>query len=190
MLSKAVSSCDTAGDGIQILATLGTRECLRDVHRSFQELRGEVAAGKVPWAVIGGNYHLIVFSHIAALLEEGVAADALLAIANEQEVVRLGTRFWGAYAQGLKCLREKRDFEIPQLKLRSGLEQHWIQYLHLMNHAVRKESCDDCLKRIEHEFAARNRDAKIKDDHYRIEGSVLHPVRWDFRRDAILRTAS
>lgn len=188
MLSKSLIMCDNSRDGIEMLFASGGHQCLHDLHRSTLEVRADVVAGKLPWSVFGGNYHLIVFSHVAALLAEVQISKEFLSLANQKELAQLAGKFWASYACGLLCLVRQETFNIPTLKLRTGLEQYWVRYLNLIRLMSMGHDTSECLKEIDDGFIARNQNSKIKDDQYEIEGSAQRPVLWDFRKEAILKS--
>ena len=73
------------------------------------------------------------------------------------------------------------------MKLR-GQERYWMEYLHLIAAATHGlDDLTDALAKVDAAFAKRNTDKRIKDDNWATEGSGWLPVKWDYRREGLLR---
>ncbi len=186
MLSKVVQSHDNKNAGIAALVEEGAFDCLFAFLDSTRRLNEQVSSGNLPISVFGGNYHFLTFAHIATLLGQDQEALELLELSNKKEIAQLGTKFWRFYASSLWSLLSGEKFSFCEIKLRKGLEQYLISYVELMSALSKSENVDCILKKIDSNFTSRNADKKIRDDQFEVEGSAIVPVRWDFRKDAIL----
>jgi hypothetical protein len=144
-------------------------------------LVAEVDAGKLPSSTISGNYEELVFAHLAWLFEAWDLGERHVQIAVRHDVRELSTPFWSEYSIAAESLVVRREYRVGELELR-GQQKYWMPYLYLIEVACKGAPLDDALAGIDRSFAIRNTDNDFKDDHYEIEGSGRHPVKWDFRR--------
>lgn len=155
-------------------------------HRTNVEiLASEVDAGRLPSSVIAGTFHLLTLGHLAWSLEALTLGEWFIALSQRRDVLELSTKFWREYARGIGCLVRREAYKAADLKLR-GQEKYWMAYLRLVETATQRSTLSNALADIDKAFAARNGDKRIKDDNYETEGSGLHPIRWDYRRDSLM----
>jgi hypothetical protein len=189
MLSQAVEGSSNLTEGAGVLVSLDTGAQLTKYVDVISKARADVELRKSPWSVLDGAYKLLVFSHLSTILKNDLAATYLLELANAEGVLELAGKFWKGYARALLAFERHRPFARQAMKL-AGQERYWVKYLDLMSNLSEGKDVQGSIAEVDEAFAARNRDKRIKDDNFRIEGSGLHPVRWDFRKDAILGLAA
>lgn len=108
--------------------------------------------------------------------------------AAARETGRIGRdKFWTAYADGLRALLERRPFQPPAHKL-SGLQLSLEPYLRLMAALSSGQDPSDALRSVDAAFKKRQTDRRLT-DWTMLSGDGEHPVRWDYRRAAILKAA-
>jgi hypothetical protein len=184
-LKIAVAEQSDPTAGVAFLASQDVANVLESQLNTLQALDVEVAAGRLPSSVIAGNYHPLVYAHMAWCLEKFNLGEAFVGFAERKDVGDLGTPFWREYARGMGALVRGESFQLGQLRTK-GQEKYWIAYLHLIQAACNGQNVDDVIVELDKQFAARNNDKNIKDDAYQIEGSGNQPVKWDFRRQGLL----
>jgi hypothetical protein len=184
-LSLAVEEYPEMRSAVAWLDRCGVGNLLQRVLKNTQVLADRVEAKALPSPALGGNYHYLVYAHLAWALREFDRGEWFVAFGQRGDVLQISTPFWREYARGMGALVKGQAYESASLKLR-GQERYWVSYLQLIEIASRGEDLTDALAGLDRAFAARNADKRIKDDSYEIEGSALHPVRWDYRRDSLL----
>jgi len=186
-LSIAAGKYPDAESAKGYLAERAIVPLLQKVSSLQQALLVEVEAGRVPADEFSGNYILLAFSHLCCVLDEFVLARDFAWRAFHPEIMSTSTNFWYDYARGYKCLWENRPYQkgtFPSLRL---LEKYWLPYMELMEAASVGASLEVPLAAIDQSFRKRNEDKRVKDDSYMLDGSPYCPVRWDWRRDGLLR---
>lgn len=184
-LKIAVTEHGDPASGVAWLTSQNISGVLQNQFDTLQVLGAEVTAGRLPSSVIAGNYHPLVYAHLAWCLEKFDLGESFVAFAERKDVGELGTPFWREYARGMGALVKREPYHPSQLRLK-GQEKYWMAYLHLIEAACNGRSVDDVVAELEKQFVARNNDKNIKDDAYQIEGSGNQPVKWDFRRQGLL----
>jgi hypothetical protein len=167
------------------LAGRGVGRLLRRLLNLDLLLAGEVDAGRLPAAVLGGNYGPLTFAHLAWALRDFAAGEAFAALAGRPDVLGLSTPFWREYASGVGALVRGWPYEVWRPGVR-GPERYWLPYLRLIEAATRGRDVGEAVAAVEEAFRRRNLDRGLRDDSYRTEGSGEHPTRWDYRRDGLL----
>jgi hypothetical protein len=184
-LKIAVTEYGDPSSGVAWLASQNVVGVLQKQFDTLRALEAEVTAGRLPISVVAGNYHPLVYAHLAWCLEKFDLGCSFVAFAERKEVGELGTTFWREYARGMGALVKREPYHPSQLRLK-GQEKYWMTYLHLIEAARSGLKVDDVVAELGKQFAARNKDKNIKDDVYQIEGSGNRPVKWDFRRQGLL----
>lgn len=175
-------------DPVSGTAWLSSQNFLAILKREFSTLQcisAEVAAGKLPSSVLGGNYHYLVFAHAAWCMKDFDLGESFVAFAEHKDASSLSTPFWRMYAGGLGALMRRESFRPAEMKLR-GQEKYWMSYLRLIEAKCNSRPIENAIAEIVQLFRLRNCDKKIKDDAYQIEGSGEHPVQWDYRLHGLL----
>jgi hypothetical protein len=172
--------------GMQWLKEHHVVDVLRRHQITLQEIAREVEGGRLPGSVIGGNYHDLVYAHLAWCLEEYQLGEWYVAFSQRAEVAELSTKFWREYARAMRALVAREQYHPIELKLR-GQERYWMAHLNLIQAASANQPLEAAKAELENTFTRRNTDRRIRDDSYQIEGSADHPVRWDFRSHSILK---
>jgi hypothetical protein len=189
LLSTAVEECSDQAGAEDWLRGRDAEALLRRARTYFEHILGQIEGGRVPAAVLEGNYSHLIYAHLSWALRDYPLGEFFAAVARRKDVAGISTPFWREYARGVGCLVDGAPYQAPKLKLR-GQEEYWASYLALIEAATAGTDLAWALARIDHAFRARNADRKIKDDHYQIEGSGSHPVRWDYRRDSLMNYIS
>ena len=135
----------------------------------------------------GGNYLLVAFSHFFELL--GQHSRARFFAQTAAQPVLYSTVFWGEYAQTLWALTQRQSYT-PILGNLKPVEQYWASYVRLMQAAVRSEDFDIAVKEVDRQFELRNRDIKLHEDAYMLDGTGEFPVKFDFRKAGVLAAIS
>jgi hypothetical protein len=188
ILQYALWHCADAPAGVDFLHKRGAPERLQRVleinRANLERLK---ASRQVPVTVLD----LVVGEevHLALLLDDGAAArravDMSLAARDLGRVQR--DKFWGAYADGLSALLQERPFGMAGLKL-SGFQRSLEPYLHLLAAFAAGADPADALRSVDEAFQKRQVD-KRSTDWTGVNGDGNRPVRWDFRRTAIVNAA-
>jgi len=184
-LSLAVEEHSSGQTATEWLESQRVGSLLQRIRNSTQSLADGVETAGLPGSALGGNYHYLVYAHLAWALRHYDEGEWFVAFSQRHDVLEISTPFWREYARAMAALVRREAYAIAELRLR-GQERYWAAYLHFIEAASRGAGVSDALAEIDRAFAARNADRRIKDDHYEVEGSGLHPVRWDFRRDSLL----
>jgi hypothetical protein len=185
LLSIAVEQFSNQSGAATWLLEKGTVPLLQRTYEQLERLIAEVDAGRIPPSVYGGNYPHLVYAHLSWALQAFSLGEAFVAISERKDSVEISTPFWSEYAKAMGSLVRREAYSVRKMKLR-GQEEYWITYLHLIEAVSSGASKQEALQRIEQAFIKRNSDTRIKDDGYEIEGSGIHPVRWDYRRDSLM----
>ena len=165
----------------ELLATWAERD---------ETLVAEVEAGRLPAAVLGGSYEPLVFHHMATLAGRPEIAAHAARTAARDDVKRLSTKFWAEYARAVAALTAGEAYEARPLAKLRGLETYWAPYLDLVADLTHGRDPAATLVRVDDAFERRSRDRRLADDAHLIEGTGRDPVRWDFRRSALLAAGS
>lgn len=184
LLSEAVSSCSNMQEGCARLEQQRVGHRLMMLSKRPQEdTRGGGIAPPVADCAIA--YELVVYSHVATLLgRQGLARTLLRGARGEAKTCRQA--LWQEYARGLEAVMAGRPFRSPDVGASCGLEQYWLVYLDLMEDLTTGRPIEESVGAVDRSFINRNADLHISQDWFGIEGSARAPVKWDFRRDAIL----
>jgi hypothetical protein len=184
-LSIAVTEHEGPASGVAWLRDEKVTSILGRIREVLQRLAAEVEAGRLPSAVIAGNYHALVYAHLAWCLDEDELGEWFVAFSERPDVGEMSTDFWREYGRGMGALVREEPYQPIEMHLR-GQEKYWMAYLRLIEAAANGQRLEGAIKEAERFFAQRNADKSIKDDAYQIEGSADYPVRWDFRSKSIL----
>jgi hypothetical protein len=185
-LSLAVIDYRDHENGVAWLKARPVPEVLQRHQKVLETLVREVESKRLPSSVIGGNYHSLVFAHLAWCLEEYDLGKSYVAFSERDDVGELSTTFWREYAKGMGALIRGARYEPSEIKLR-GQERYWSAYLQLIRAATSGETLDEAIAEIRNMFVKRNADKAIRDDAYQIEGSASQPAGWDFRCFGLLK---
>jgi hypothetical protein len=99
----------------------------------------------------------------------------------------ISTKFWLEYARAMTCLHGRQPYT-PSLPPRLRREEkYWAVYLDLIADFTQARDPSATLALVSETFEHRNRDKRIQEHGQEIEGSGWGPVRWDFRRAALLQ---
>ena len=181
----AVTENGSPADGTSWLKGQDVARVLQQQLDTLNVLSMDVATGRLPSSAIAGNYHPLVFAHMAWCLDMFSVGESFVAFAEGKDVGELGTPFWREYARGMGALVKRDPYCPSQLRLK-GQEKYWMSYLHLIEAVCKSQGIGDSVTEVERQFVARNNDKSVRDDAYQIEGSHSHPVKWDFRRQGLL----
>ncbi|MEP0846087.1 MAG: hypothetical protein HRF50_04605 [Phycisphaerae bacterium] len=187
-LQYAVWYCDDAVSGVAFLRERGAPDVLRlALELNRQNLERLKRPPSAPVAVLD----LVVGdeAHVALLLDEEPAARQAIEMSEAaREMGCIGRdKFWTAYADGLRALLERRPFQPPAFKL-SGLQLSLEPYLRLMAALSSGQDPSDALRSVDEAFKKRQTDRRLR-DWMMLSGDGKRPVRWDYRRAAILNGA-
>ena len=163
----------------------GVGELLERSQRTVAALSDEVKADRLPDSVLGGTYRHLLSWHVASCLGMFDLANWFIGLARRPGALETGTEFWHEYSRGLEALSRGESYSIKDLNLVRSMEKYWFPYLRLISAASRGESLAPALEAINGSFARRNVDKTLTDDTA-LDGSGHDPVRWDYRRDALL----
>lgn len=174
-------------EGVERLQAPEVVDVITFAIRLNEGMLAEVRAGSTPASAMGGTYHFVVFGHLALLAGHLQLARRFVALSTTPEARKTGTKFWNGYAGTLAKLLGLGEPEdaVPE-KLRGG-EKHWVTYVRWMESATSGDDPAVVLQELAESFARRNRDKRVQDDAYGVEGSGLQPVSWDFRLESLLK---
>ena len=88
-----------------------------------------VENGETPESVLGGNYHHLVFAHLAWAVDQFDAADKLIQIADRAGVREISTPFWCEYSTAMNQLVKSSPYSKSEPTQRKDLENYWTFYL-------------------------------------------------------------
>ena len=186
-LGVAVERYPNAASGAAYLAAQNVGAILNRAAELDQQLHLSLQRDGQPTA--GAVNNDVTLVHIAWLVEQWPAADALLEICLDPLVRKyfpLPT-FWVEYSRAIECLRDKRQYE-PAFSKARGYEQYWVPYLSLISDLTNSRDSSTSRQEIKVAFQKRNLDKRLTDWRM-IDGDGKHPVQWDFREFSILRFA-
>lgn len=186
LLKDSVNNYNDQISGTHFLLENESSEILERVLNSYVCLVEEIRAEKWPPAVIGGNFHFCVFSHMSWLLRQFEEAQQFVQYATDPRFE--STRFLSEYARALAALTRKTSYQPPSFELK-GLERYWWHYLVLISDLTNNRDPADSVNSVKSSFKSKNQDQRLA-DNYDIEGTGKHPVKWDFRLASILEYAS
>lgn len=184
-LSLAVVNESDSICGITWLKSQNVSLVLQKYFNSLCILDAQVASENVPISVIGGNYQLLVYSHLSWCIDEYDLGESFAKFAAREDIAELSTPFWREYSRGMRSLVGREPYRLTQLRTK-GQEKYWISYLRLVESFCNHADVKDDVDRIHEQFKAKNCDKNIRDDFYEIEGSGLTPAQWDFRLQGLL----
>ncbi|MBB6429534.1 hypothetical protein [Algisphaera agarilytica] len=184
-LSVAVDECSDFEAGRQWLLEQNVDGVLSRYLVALTSVLSGVENGGTPESVLGGNYHHLVFAHLAWAIDRFDAADKLIQVANRAGVREISTPFWCEYSAAMNKLAKSSPYSKSGPMQCKDLESYWAIYLDLIEKMSKSESTTEALAKLDESFKKRNADKSIKDDHYEIEGSGQHPVQWDFRKETL-----
>jgi hypothetical protein len=174
-------------EGIQSLRTPQAISIVGLLKKYFQIHGGEIGRetfGPGFKASIGA-FQALTLIHIVWLLEERAFGEALVEAVTkppftDQKIGKLSAEYIRAFA----CLVRKQIYEpkIPKLK---GIEKHWATFLPLISDLTNQRPVAESLKLITESFDHMNRDKRIDVSGPQPEPNGQHPVRWDFRLEAL-----
>jgi hypothetical protein len=184
-LSMAVERFSEAPAAIDWLHQQQYGELLKRYLGTLHTLATEVDCGRLPGTIIGGNGGYLTFAHLSWLLSLFELGQAFIQFSRRPDVLELSSEFCREYSRGLYALAHGETYQPKEIRLR-GQERYWAVYLPLLESASSHGDLTETLAEVERVFAERNADKRIRDDSYETEGSGLHPVQWDYRRDGVL----
>lgn len=152
-------------------------------------LASQVDSGRMPSSVIADSFGYLICAHLAWALDQVEQGETYVGLAGRRDVLKLTTPFWREYVRGMESLVRREPYE-PQFVKCRGQEKYWTVYLNLMRCATQGAGLGEAIREVDAAFLRRNSDGRITDDSYETEGSGLHPVRWDYRRDSLLSYAA
>ncbi|OAI53769.1 hypothetical protein AYO47_04145 [Planctomyces sp. SCGC AG-212-M04] len=185
LLSVAAETFASTSEAAAWLVEHNVPALLRSHKDGLSKLIGFSETEGVPVSTWAGNYLHIVFAHLAWTLSDHSLGEWYVATAIRADNCSLSTPFWREYARALSALVHGEQYERKELKLRS-LERYWVTYLSLIEAATQGVKLGIIIAEVREAFAKRNRDKRIRDDNYEVEGSAIHPVQWDFRLEGLL----
>lgn len=187
MLRYAVWHCIDASAGVAFLRERGAPDLLRRLLELNRRNLGRLMeSSAVPVTVLDLVDNE---THSALLLEDLPAArEALEMCRAAQELGRAQRdKFWTAYADGMRAVLERRPFQPPTLKL-SGFQRSLEPCLKLMAALSSGADPGDALRAVDDAFQKRQTDRRLT-DWTGLNGDGRQPVRWDYRRAALLNGA-
>jgi hypothetical protein len=185
-LSLAVIERNDSEKGIAWLREQRVLDVLRRYRGVLDTLIVEVESKRLPNSVIAGNYHPLVYAHLAWCLDEFKLGESFITFSGRSDVGELSTKFWREYTKGIGALTRAEPYFPAEMRLR-GQEHYWMGYLRLIEAACAHQPLDVTIADVSTLFNKRNTDKNIRDDSYQIEGSPSQPVQWDFRCYSLLK---
>lgn len=185
LLSIAVEQYSLQQDAVAWLSGRDACSLLRRYYENVERVIADVEGGRLPSSAYGGNYPYVVYAHLSWALNEFTLGEQFVLVSVREDIADISTPFWHVYSNGMGSLVRNETFKVPVMALR-GQEEYWVAYLYLVEAVSIGCSLNEALSRIDRAFAARNSDNRIKDDSYETEGSGIHPVKWDYRRDSLM----
>jgi hypothetical protein len=185
LLSIAVEEHSTCANATGWLRNMELSSLLQRALTHQASILREVDAGKLPISTLGGNYAHLVYAHLSWALEDFQIGEFFVKIAERKDLTQISTPFWREYARAMGCLVRSESYEMRPIRLR-GQEEYWAYYMRLIQAVCNGRDPNDALAEVSQAFVRRNADTRIKDDNYESEGSGIHPVKWDYRRDSLL----
>ena len=186
MLNKA-AKFDDLSDGIQNLRTPKVLSIVEVLKKYFRTHGGEIGKqtfgpGMKPSV---GVVNALTLSHLLWLLEERVFGEMLIeAVTKPPFTDQITSKLWAEYIRAFACLVRKQAYEPKVLKLK-GIEKHWATYLPLISDLTNQRPGVESLKQVTESFDQMNRDKRIIVSGPQPEPNGQHPVKWDFRLEAI-----
>jgi hypothetical protein len=181
-ISQAVTETATPSEGVTLLRGLGIETALREFTLMNQSAFSQLNSGVMKFAVC--NEPTLIC--LAWFIGDSDGAKGLLEVTHSEKVLRHFplTGFWWEFSVGLLCLTDRLHYEFPVLKVK-GYEHYLMPYLHLISDMSYGRDKADALSEVERAFKARNQDKRLI-DWRSIDGDGKRPVKWDFRRQALL----
>lgn len=139
----------------------------------------------VSWA--GSRYEIFTDIQICWLLKDFTISKIFLDWLKNKDLFKNTPKepFLEEYSKGIVSFSEKTDYlPIINFKLK-GLERYWANHLSLISKIISGEDFLLETLEIKKSFEKQNLDKRIKDDSLQIEGSFLHPIKIDFRTEAL-----
>jgi hypothetical protein len=159
--------------------------CLAEGVEASNELLLAIRAKRFSAAMITGRYVFIALTYIAVIVDEQEKAKDFIGIAESGEVP--GTPFWDTYSRCLSMFLNKQPFTAPVIALKPA-EKHWFPYIELMSLLSKGEAGEKKIEELRALFMKRNVNKRfINYDAHQIEGNPLHPAKWDFALEALLK---
>lgn len=182
-VSHAVCNSPTADSGLAFLQDLGIGKALHEfTELNFWAMRG-LEAGRVESAVVN-EPTLLCLAWFCADSESSMMMLEVLRSPKVQSHFPL-TGFWREFAAGLVCLADRQPYDIPSFKAK-GYERYLMPYLSLIADLSNGRDTHAILEKVDLAFQTRNQDGRLT-DWRAIDGDGKRPVRWDFRRETLLR---
>jgi hypothetical protein len=188
-LSLGVSAYPNKDQAVAIFSQYDLVNLLEKVAEINTLLLNEVATGKYSPSVIGGTYILIVFTQLCWLLRAYELGHVFLNFASIKGIQKTSTKFWAEFYRAINHFANKESYDPIALPLR-GLEKYWAVYLPVISDVTNSRDAKASVAEMESSFDKRNKDKRIKDDIYEIEGTIWCLAKWDFRGESILLYAS
>jgi hypothetical protein len=188
-LSSGVTEYSTREEACKFFEQNRLVELLEKVVELNKFLLVEVAAGRYSTTIIGGTYELILFVQFCWLLRRHELSNVFLEFAALEGIQKTQTKFWAEFYRAICSLIKNEAYEPVNLSLK-GLERYWVTYLFVISDITNKRDPGVSINEMKRSFEKRNRDKRLKDDIYEIEGTAWCPAKWDFRGESILLYAS
>jgi len=180
-LSIALTEGESVSEGIDLMNALNMGDHLVYFCKHLDVVWELVLKNELSNSVIGGNYDLLVFSHVAMILGYKKEALMLADISYSKELEGFGSKILNLYAEYYHSILNNKPIKASNIVTKRGLESYWGDYLVLMEKISLNEDISEIREYIAERLVDRNSSKLIKDDWYEIEGSHLHNVQWDFR---------
>jgi hypothetical protein len=188
-LSIGVTEYSTREEACKFFEQNRLVELLEKIVELNKLLLVEVAAGKYSTNIIGGTYDFIVFVQLCWLLRQHELSNVFLEFAALEGIRNGKSKFWAEFYRATCSLVKKEAYEPVNLSLR-GLERHWRIYLFVISDITNKRDPGVSINEMRSSFEKKNKDKRLKDDTFEIEGTGWCPAKWDFRGESILLYAS
>jgi hypothetical protein len=183
-LHKVISSYEVQ-EGIRNLKNsvdANVIAALKVIHHKLGQDIGKETFG--PGMISGiGLVQLVTLSHIFWLLEDRSFGESLLQAAARPPFLGQAGKFWTEYVRAFVSLTKHEAYE-PKLPKITGIEKHWAAYIPLISDLTNQRPVNQSLQNITDSFERANRDKRIHDACF-ADPSGHHPVKWDFRLEAI-----
>ena len=185
-ISHVVCTAPTADAGLAMFRDIGTTDALREFASLNQWALTELTAGRVNSTVVN-EPTLLCLAWFCSESESAVTLlDAIRSPKVQSHFPLVG--FWLEFATGLVRLSERQAYEVPPINPK-GYQRYLIPYLHLIADLSQSRDTKEALAEVDQAFQTRNGDKRLT-DWCSIDGDGKRPVRWDFRRETLLRYKS
>jgi hypothetical protein len=182
-ISHVVCTTPSADAGLAMFRDIGIIEAFREFTALNRWALAELTTGPVKSAVVNEPTLLCLAWFCGDSESAASLVDAIRSFKVQSHFPLVG--FWFEFATGLVRLSERQAYDVPPIKAK-GYQRYLMPYLHFIADLSQGRDTRASLEEVDRAFQARNGDRRFI-DWRSIDGDGKRPVRWDFRRETLLR---